>query len=410
MSLNLAITLIMLFVLLYAEQCPGDVTQQTLQICNMGDAELAWSLSEGSVSLPDVLLLHADDDSTYGSPIQGILQAYGDLGAVDLYDARSDTPTLAQLLAYDVVLTWSRDYYHDQVAIGDVLADYVDAGGKVINLNYSMGPPAQQMEGRFMDEGYTAMDGGLVYFGSTCLGTYNPDDPIMAGVTQVCDSVPLADTYLTPGSHAVAWWAGGDLLFVAAKDNQTVVSIAGYVGYVYSWTGQMPDVVHNAVLWLTANLPEAPWLSEDPLSGTVPAGQCAEVIVTFDSTGLVPGDYSGSLVITSNDPDEREFAMQVELTVLTPVSISLATWTPLGLQVTFEAEASGSAPMTFAWDFGDGGTATGQSVSHAYAAPGNYSVTLAVDNRCGQATTEHTVTVHREYYYYLPIISLNQTP
>ena len=209
MSLNLAITLIMLFVLLYAEQCPGDVTQQTLQICNMGDAELAWSLSEGSVSLPDVLLLHADDDSTYGSPIQGILQAYGDLGAVDLYDARSDTPTLAQLLAYDVVLTWSRDYYHDQVAIGDVLADYVDAGGKVINLNYSMGPPAQQMEGRFMDEGYTAMDGGLVYFGSTCLGTYNPDDPIMAGVTQVCDSVPLADTYLTPGSHAVAWWAGG---------------------------------------------------------------------------------------------------------------------------------------------------------------------------------------------------------
>jgi len=211
---------------------------------------LDWAPAVG----PDVLLLHADDDSTYGSPIQGTLQSYGDLGAVDLYDARSSTPTLDLLLAYDVVLTWSRDYYHDQVSIGDVLAGYVDAGGKVVNMNYSMGPPAQQLEGRFMDEGYTAMDGGLVYFGSTCLGSYDPQDPIMAGVTQVCDSVPLADTYLTPGSRAVAWWLG-ELLFVAVKDDRTVVTIAGYVGYVHSWTGQMPEVVHNAILWLAGGAP-----------------------------------------------------------------------------------------------------------------------------------------------------------
>jgi hypothetical protein len=253
---------------LYAEQCPDTVTKQALQICNEGTSPLAWSLSEVSTQLPDFLLLHANEDSLYGSPILGILQGYGDLGVVGLYDARLSTPTLADLLSYDVVLTWSVEEYDDPAGIGDVLADYVDGGGKVINMNYSTGPPAQQMEGCFMDEGYTAMDGGLVYFGAVCLGNYNPNDPIMAGVTGVCDSVPLADTVLMPGSHEVAQWDGG-LLFVAAKDNKTVVSIAGYVGYNYSWTGQMPDVVHNAILWLTEMPPEAPWLSENPTSGTL---------------------------------------------------------------------------------------------------------------------------------------------
>jgi hypothetical protein len=32
---------------LYAEQLPGEVTSQTLQICNAGGADLTWSLSEG---------------------------------------------------------------------------------------------------------------------------------------------------------------------------------------------------------------------------------------------------------------------------------------------------------------------------------------------------------------------------
>ena len=50
-----------------------------------------------------------------------------------------------------------------------------------------------------------------------------------------------------------------------------------------------------------------------------------------------------------------------------------------GQSVTFNAGGSGDsdgAIASYAWDFGDGNTGTGQTPSHAYAAPGTYTVTL----------------------------------
>ena len=198
---------------------------------------------------PNVLLLNADSDNDSGSPIQSLLQAYGDLGVVGLFDARYGTPTLAELRAYDVVLTWSNYQYADPAAIGNVLADYVDAGGKVINLLFSLGTHGWQMGGRFMSQGYTALNGTDVIYENACLGTFDPAHPIMDGITSVCDYHRLAGTYLTANSHAVARWTDNQL-FVAAKDDRSVVSIAGYVGHYHQWTGQMPEVVHNAILWL----------------------------------------------------------------------------------------------------------------------------------------------------------------
>jgi hypothetical protein len=197
----------------------------------------------------NVLIVCADDDATSGSPIQTSLQSYGDLGNVDLYDARTSTPSLADLEAYEVVITWCNYGYYDAVAMGNVLADYVDAGGKVINPVWTIGIGGNLLHGRFIEEDYTAMQGGTWPAGWACLGAYNAGHPIMNGVTQVCDSYRISATALTAGSTSVAEWSDG-LIFVAAKDDGSVVTINGYVGYYYAWSGQMPDVVHNSVLWL----------------------------------------------------------------------------------------------------------------------------------------------------------------
>ncbi len=419
--------------------CQGETEVMTLTICNDGPLPLTWELSEvpaqplggtqvkipagpasapegtasaagpykgrpaGSYTIerragidvpPNVLLLHADDDA---SVIQALLQAYGDLGSVDVYNARTSTPTLAELQAYDVVVTWSNYIYGDTTAIGNVLADYVDGGGKVINMMFAMGTHGWQMGGRFMSENYTAMNGTSLSFATICLGTYNAGHPIMAGVTNVCEYYRMTGTYLTAGSSDIAQWADG-LLFVAAKDNQTVVSINGYVGYNYQWTGQMPDVVHNAILWLATPTVGIPWLSEEPISGTVPAGECVDVAATFDSDSLPAGVYTGTLFITSNDPDEPLITIPVTMTVLEAPSDADFLWSPLqpvvGETVYFSGTvAGGSAPLTWSWAFGDGGTATGQYATHAYAAPGDYLVTLTVENGCGQDVVEYTVTV-----------------
>ena len=355
---------------LAATQYPDTTTSQTLNIGNTGGSDLNWEITEeplnlgavqvnlparpaqpagmaatghtparpagsytiqrrsGVNALPNVLLVHSDNNA---NTIQALLQAYGDLGTVSLYDGRIGTPTLAELLAYDVVLTWSNYVYADSVGMGNVLADYVDAGGKVVNLNFAMGTHGWQMGGRFMTEGYTAMDGGGLYFGTVCLGAYNPAHPIMAGVTNVCEYYRMLGTYLTAASTEVAQWSDGQS-FVAVKDNRTVVSINGYVGSDYQWSGQMPDVVHNAILWLAGTCvtpADVPWLSENPISGTTAAGASTPVQVTFDSTGLAVGAYNANLCVASNDPDDGPgngtelVVVPVELIVTEPPAASI---------------------------------------------------------------------------------------
>ena len=48
---------------------------------------------------------------------------------------------------------------------------------------------------------------------------------------------------------------------------------------------------------------DIPWASASPTNGTTPGGGTTPVTVTFDSTGLAAGVYTGNLCVTSNDPD-----------------------------------------------------------------------------------------------------------
>jgi PKD repeat protein len=264
---------------------------------------------------PNILLVAADDDNDLGSPIQGMLQAYGDLGMVDLYDARSATPSLAELEAYDIVVVWANYVFPDPVGMGNILADYVDAGGRVIDLNFAI-DSSWGMQGRFVTENYTALMHGSTNYANSCLGTFDPNHPVMSDptpVTNVCDLYRISSGGVTPGSTLVASWQDGQP-FVGVKDDGSVVTINGYVGYYYQWTGQMADVLHNAILWMAVP-PEVPWFGQAPVSGTVPAQSSVYPTMLFTATTAAgvtqPGDYWCTLNI-DGDPD---LAVLVTMTV-----------------------------------------------------------------------------------------------
>ena len=63
-----------------------------------------------------------------------------------------------------------------------------------------------------------------------------------------------------------------------------------------------------------------------------------------------------------------------------------------GIAAQFTDTSAGEA-TSWAWTFGDGGTSSGQSPTHAYRTPGTYTVTLTVTGSGGSDTASRQVTV-----------------
>lgn len=65
----------------------------------------------------------------------------------------------------------------------------------------------------------------------------------------------------------------------------------------------------------------ASWLSENPMSGLVPAGSSQQVKLLVDAAGMAVGSYVCSLSVSSNDPDENPWLVLVTMNVsMVPVN------------------------------------------------------------------------------------------
>lgn len=118
---------------------------------------LAALLFSFQTSSADILLLHAEgsDADPFVTNVQTALGGFG-LGNIDILSATTGTPTLAQLSSYDAVFAWTNFIPADGVALGNVLADYVDAGGGLLLNTYSYSNP-WSIGGRMQTNGYSPL-------------------------------------------------------------------------------------------------------------------------------------------------------------------------------------------------------------------------------------------------------------
>jgi len=136
----------LLFLLIMITPLFGEMT-------NKGeDRELVFSpnVLSGTRAPGDMLYCPSEaDDAGYRAAIAALTGS-----AVDYFDTRAATPTLAELQNYDCVYTWANFSYFDNVAMGDVLADYVDGGGTVVLGAFCTYTSGSFLSGRIMTVGY----------------------------------------------------------------------------------------------------------------------------------------------------------------------------------------------------------------------------------------------------------------
>jgi hypothetical protein len=105
-------------------------------------------------------------------------------------------------------------------------------------------------------------------------------------------------------------------------------------------TGTVDNLVYNLV---EASGPIS-WVSESPLTDTVPPGQTRISVLTFDATGMEAGFYTDSIEVHTNDPDQAVKYLRMNLTITATDAVegsspSAATW--LG-----ESSPNPAAPRT----------------------------------------------------------------
>jgi N-acetylneuraminic acid mutarotase len=229
---------------------------------------------------------------------------------VNVYDPATDS--WSSRAGYPEPISW--------LACGDVNGQIVCAGGTAGNSTTANGyaydsgtdswSPIAPIPQDQWAMGYIASD-GLLY--------------ISGGVTDGFNTITNEGFVYDPATDA--WTA-------IENSNNTVYrggSACGFYRIGGSVGGFSPVPQSEVYPGLTncGGVSDLPWVSENPTSGTVPPDSSTVVDVTFDSTGLAEGVYTGSLIVRTNDPgiglngtDSSQVKIPLTLTVTSSCTYS----------------------------------------------------------------------------------------
>jgi hypothetical protein len=191
---------------------------------------------------------------------------------VDYFDARVATPTLEQIKEYCYVMTWVNYPYADNVAMGDVLADFADIKPyrRVILGQWCLPTADNYLAGRIMTAEYcpaTATSYGAASYngdGHSCVHLLGPVSDYGSSYVDIVTPITgvFWDGTFSHGGKAVVW----------RRDSRVYYS-PGHTGLTYSTWGDWVQLTYNICTCYSPSLGSC---------CNVETGECQDHVVGFD--------------------------------------------------------------------------------------------------------------------------------
>jgi len=249
---------------------------------------------------------------------------------------------------------------------------------------------------------------------------------LLTAVATANDGSKPAVTYVWSASGGALNSTSGNPVLWTAPTVQATTAFAMSVTAAATGYAQASTSIS---VFVTPNQPLAATLGENSTAGTAPltvqfSGVAAGGYPPYSfgwnfgdgsssslqnpsHTFLAAGNYTTTLTVT--DSRQSSSSASVKITVLQRAQLVAYIFaTPTNgtapLTVTFSSRvAGGTAPYSFAWSFGDGGSSTAPLPVHTYSTPGAYNASLLVTDGAGAMATAAIQVVVKALAYTVTI-------
>ncbi len=236
------------------------------------------------------------------------------------------------------------------------------------------------------------ISGVFVYDSSTWAVTFTPDAALATGTTYTV-TVAGAMSVGVPGGDTGVQQVPVQWAFTTVPEQM----MAGF-------SSNTPVIVGETAVFTNTTT------GQPPLSYTWDFGDGSPVVTGTHQVHVYddPGVYTVTLTATN----AFETAVVTGTFVVNPLALAagFASNSPIavGQTAVFTNTSTGSGPLSYAWDFGDGSpVVTDTHPVHLYAAPGVYTVTLTVTNAWETAVVTGLFVVNpaEGYFIFLPVVA-----
>ncbi|MBN1982400.1 MAG: M4 family metallopeptidase [Chitinivibrionales bacterium] len=230
---------------------------------------------------------------------QGILNN-PNVAVLDVLIADASTPNSAYLLKYDVVLVSSNKGFADPVALGNTLAEYVDAGGRAILFVASISNISPFcLKGRISTPEYMPIQ--MAGAGPSSSKPTFADHPITRGLINLECVIPIDARMVQKEGISLGTYSNG--IFVGAVHKTKAIVAINVFPMDGAWGGDFIRMIDNTLAWLKSSS----WLTLEPERKTirVKSGDTARFTIGINGKRVYGGFYTGAVDLWHNDPSMK---------------------------------------------------------------------------------------------------------